>query len=71
MLTTLLGPLHSSVAHMGLTFSLSITAGDLCPNYRAELYALSASTEYLIEEGRSHQNIGVLTDSVCSPVPHV
>ena len=48
----------------GTTSSLFIQAGDLSSNYRAELHALKASTEHLIKEDCSQQNIVLLSDSL-------
>ena len=48
----------------GTTSSLSIPAGDLSSNYRAEVHALKAATELLIEEDCKQQNIVLLTDSL-------
>ena len=48
----------------GTTSSLSIPAGDLSSNYRAEVHALKAATELLIEEDCNQQNIVLLTDSL-------
>ena len=48
----------------GTTFSLSIPAGDLSSNYRAELHALKAVTEHLTEEDCNQQNIVLLSDSL-------
>ena len=47
----------------GTTSSLSIPAGDLSSNYRAEVHALKAATE-LIEEDCNQQNIILLSDSL-------
>ena len=44
--------------------SLSIPAGDLSSNYRAERHALKAAIEHLIEEDCSQQNIVLLSDSL-------
>ena len=49
---------------VGTTSSFSIPAGDMSSNYRAELHALKAATERLIEEDCSHQNIVLLSDSM-------
>ena len=46
------------------TSSLSIPAGDLSSNYRAEVHALKAATELLIEEDCNQQNIVLLSDSL-------
>ena len=46
----------------GTTSSLSIPAGDLSSNYRAEVHALKAATELLIEEDCNQQNIVLLSD---------
>ena len=46
------------------TSSLSIPAGDLSSNYRAEVHALKAATDYLIEEDCKQQNIVLLTGSL-------
>ena len=46
------------------TTSLSIPAGDLSSNYRAELHALKAAKELLIEEDCNQQNIVLLSDSL-------
>ena len=46
----------------GTTSSLSIPAGDLSSNYRAEVYALKSATELLIEEDCNQQNIALLSD---------
>ena len=48
----------------GTTSSLSIPAGDLSSNYRAEVHALKAATELLIEEDCNQQNIVFLSDSL-------
>ena len=48
----------------GTTSSLSIPAGDLSSNYRAEVHALKAATELLIEEDCNQQNIVLLSDSL-------
>ena len=48
----------------GNTFSLFIPAGDLSSSYRAEVHALKAATELLIEEDCSEQNIVLLFDSL-------
>ena len=48
----------------GTTPSLSIPAGDLSSNYRAEVHALKAATELLIEEDCNQQNIILLSDSL-------
>ena len=48
----------------GTIFSLSIPAGDLSSNYLAEVHALKAATECLIEEDCSQQNIVLLSDSL-------
>ena len=48
----------------GTTYSLSIPAGDLSSNYRAEVHALKAATELLIEEDCNQQNIVLLSDSL-------
>ena len=48
----------------GTTSSLSILAGDLSPNYRAEVHATKAATELLIEEDCNQQNIVLLSDSL-------
>ena len=48
----------------GTTSSLSIPAGELSPNYRAEVHALKAATELLIEEDCNQQNIVLLSDSL-------
>ena len=48
----------------GTTSSLSTPAGDLSSNYRAELHALKAATEHLIEEDWSQRNIVLLSDSL-------
>ena len=48
----------------GTTASLSIPAGDLSSNYRAEVHALKAATELLIEEDCNQQNIVMLSDSL-------
>ena len=48
----------------GTTSSLSIPAGDLSSNYRAEVHALKAATEHLIEEDCNQQNIVLLSDSL-------
>ena len=48
----------------GTTSSLSIPAGDLSSNYRAEVHALKAATELLIEEDCNQQNIVMLSDSL-------
>ena len=52
----------------GTTSSLSIPAGCLSSNYRAEVHALKAATELLIAEDCNQQNIVFLSDSVCSSV---
>ena len=46
------------------TSSLSIPAGDLSSNYRVEVHALKAATEFLIEEDCNQQNIVLLSDSL-------
>ena len=46
------------------TSSLSIPAGDLSSNCRAEVHALKAATELLIEEDCNQQNIVLLSDSL-------
>ena len=48
----------------GITFSLSIPTGDLSSNYRAEVHALKAATEPLIEEHCNQQNFVLLSDSL-------
>ena len=48
----------------GTTSSLSIPAGDLSSNYRAEVHFLKAATELLIEEDCNQQNIVLLSDSL-------
>ena len=48
----------------GTTSSLSIPAGDLSSNYRAEVYTLKAATELLIEEDCNQQNTVLLSDSL-------
>ena len=48
----------------GTTSSLSIPAGDLSSNFRAEVHALKAATELLIEKDCSPQNIVLLSDSL-------
>ena len=48
----------------GTTSSLSIPAGDLSSNYRAEVHALKAATELLIEENCNQQNFVLLSDSL-------
>ena len=48
----------------GTTSSLSIRADDHISNYGAEFYALKATTEHLIEEDCSQQNIVPLFDSL-------
>ena len=48
----------------GTTSSLSIPAGDLSSNYRAEVHAMKAATELLIEEDCNQQNIVLLSDSL-------
>ena len=48
----------------GTTSSLSILAGDLSSNHRAELHALKAAMEHLIEEDCSQKNIVLLPDSL-------
>ena len=48
----------------GTTSSLSIPAGDLSSSYRAEVHALKAATELLIEEDCNQQNIVLLSDSL-------
>ena len=48
----------------GTTSSLSIPAGDLSSNHRAEVHALKAATELLIEEDCNQQNIVLLSDSL-------
>ena len=48
----------------GTTSSLSIPAGDLSSNYRAEVHTLKAATEHLIEEDCKQQNIVLLSDSL-------
>ena len=45
----------------GTTSSLSIPAGDLSSNYRAEVHALKAATKLLIEEDCNQQNIVLLS----------
>ncbi|XP_041354137.1 ribonuclease H-like [Gigantopelta aegis] len=47
----------------GSSASLSIPVGELSSNYRAELQALIAATELLIEKGKK-QNTVLLTDSL-------
>ena len=44
--------------------SLSIPAGDLSSNYRAEVQALKAATEHLMEEDCNQQNIVLFSDSL-------
>ena len=48
----------------GTTSSLSIPAGDLSSNNRAEVHALKAATELLTEEDCNQQNIVLLSDSL-------
>ena len=48
----------------GTTSSLSIPAVDLSSNYRAELHALKAATEHVIEEDCNQQNVVLLSDSL-------
>ena len=48
----------------GTTSSLSIPAGDLSSNYRAEVHALKATTEHLIEEVCNQQNVVLLSNSL-------
>ena len=48
----------------GTTSSLSIPADDLSSNYRAEVHALKAATELLIEEHYNQQNTVLLSDSL-------
>ena len=48
----------------GTTFSLSIPAGDLSSNYRAEVHALKAATELLTEGDCNQQNTVLLSDSL-------
>ena len=48
----------------GTTSSLSIPAGDLSSNCRAEVHTLKAATELLIEEDCNQQNIVLLSDSL-------
>ena len=48
----------------GTTPSLSIPSGDLSSNYRAEVHALKAATELLIEEDCNQQNIVLLSNSL-------
>ena len=48
----------------GTTSSLSIPAGDLSSNYRAELHVLKAVTEHLTKEDCRQQNIFLLSDSL-------
>ncbi|XP_070180097.1 uncharacterized protein [Littorina saxatilis] len=48
----------------GTTTSLSVPAGDLSSNYRAELHALITAAEHAAGEDRSRQNIVLLTDSL-------
>ena len=48
----------------GTTSSLSNPAGDLSSNYRAEVHALKAATELLIEEDCNQQNMVLLSDSL-------
>ena len=48
----------------GTTSSFSIPAGDLSSNYRAEVHALKAATELLIDEDCNQQNIVLLADSL-------
>ena len=54
----------TSVPPNGTTTSLSVPAGDLSSNYRAELHALIAAAEHLIQEGCRQQNLVLLTDSL-------
>ena len=66
------GPMSSQMALqrmlLGRTSSLSIPAGDVSSNYRAEVHALKlqvkAATELLIEEDCNQQNIVLLSDSL-------
>ena len=48
----------------GTTSSLSIPAGDLSSNYRAEVHDLKTATEFLIEEDCNQQNIVLQSDSL-------
>ena len=48
----------------GTTFTLSVPEGLLSSNYRAEVQALNAATEHLIDRGGNGQNIVLLTDSL-------
>ena len=48
----------------GISPSLSIPAGDLSSNYRAEVHVLKAATEHLTEEDCNQQNIVLLSDSL-------
>ena len=48
----------------GTTSSLSIPAGNLSSNNRAEVHVLKAATELLIEEDCNQQNIVLLSDSL-------